>query len=292
MQKELALGPDREEAAAVWRTHTLEQYLAGCGAIRILHLLEGFRLVEIPLRDLKLRPAIYRQLATLENFFTQFGNPELTSPWPDVEAYFEFRGTRAEIRAGACIRLCVHVWNWAQQHSIVEADLKCPWTSRVVTERNRKSVLLDLGEALLHVACDAGILTQSHPARDEQKTTGLLSGSDQLPRPTENVNSLESASPEARIYAVIAAVPAANDLEIEAFRRHAAKQLTCDGRADLARELRRLSANELQMVLNMALQAAGGTSPATLILGTRRALRLGAQRRILLAKKRKHQGLQ
>lgn len=283
-RKELPLGRDREAALNAWRDHMLTQFLDGCTPVYILTILESFRLAEIPLRNPQLRPTLHRQIAALENFFNLAGNPALISPWPNIDEYYRFRGSRFEIRAGAEVRLFVHIWGWAQRLSLVRKELVCRWSSDPVRARTRQDVLREVGAALLCIACHNGLTSPEDSPSTKQLAPCVQSHGD--PTAGSTTHAALSSMPVYTTQTGIATHASIDDIVAQVFLRHAADQLTSDGRRDLAREVQQLPLNELQTVLRLAREPIGDLQDGgTLVLGTRRSVRLGALKRNGMTKK-------
>lgn len=270
MKKELPLGADPVAALTEWRVHTLKRCLSGGPVTRICALLDTFRLAEIPTRNPRMRLALDRQLAALEKFFAQHGNPELTAELPLLETYFGYRGPRFELRACAEIRLVAHIWGWGHRLSVINGHLKCPWTSNSVQARIRVGVNREIGEALLSIACREEASSLSKQIRGEMQISPTL---EQAREKIESIILLpgvrETQSPLTPVQALT------DETAAKTFLHEAAKQLKMDGRVDLAREVQRLPASQLQTVLWLALlKAPPKAHEAKLMLGARRSARL------------------
>lgn len=288
-QKELPLGEDREAALREWHSHRLRPYLDGCVPVSVLTLLESFRLAEIPLRSPKSRPTLLRQTAALENFFKLAGSPALIAPWPDTNAYYRFRGSRFEIRAGAELRLFIHVWGWARRLSLVGNEHVCRWTPDPVAVRIRRDVLREVADALLAIASRVGLpLHDSPPSGDQFASKAHSHG-----------RAIGSSRIAARFPLLVSTtqteiIDHASIVGIEAstFLRDAAKQLAADGRQDLAREVRRLSSSELQEVLKLVYESTGDMpSGGRMVLGMQRSIQLDAIKRTRRTKARPERAL-
>ncbi|VVD33791.1 conserved protein of unknown function [Paraburkholderia dioscoreae] len=274
MEKELPLGPDRDTALVVWRQHALKCHLPSGPVARICALLDVFGCVEIPTRDRRRRPALEKQLAALGAFFVRCGNPGLTTEWPTVETYLDFRGPHCELRACAEVRLVVHIWGWAHRLSLIDGHLTCPWTSASAQARTRLGIDREIGEALLAVANCAS--TSSPSICVSEGLPASLTGEQE-----SWVTRQVACSPSDR-QTQITRIPAQTLTEqtAQAFLRKAVKQLKIDGRLDLAHEAQRLSTSDLQVVLSLALEGAAPMHDAKLVLGTGRSARLDELRAI------------
>jgi hypothetical protein len=275
--KELPLGKNRETALDSWRTYKLKSCLNGDLPSSVFTLLEIFRLAEIPIRVPKSRPTLLRQVASLEDFFRLSGNPTLIDSWPDAEAYYRFRGSRFEIRAGAELRLLIHVWRWAQKLSLVTNEHVCPWTSDTVKVHIRQNVLRELADALLAIAPKIGLLshydtsardhfaTNAHSHERASSSAGIAVGFGF----STSTNQIQSNGPNSH-----------NGIKSSTLLRDAAEQLTKDGRRDLAREVRRLSSAELEEVLTLVCESTESMpGDARLLLGMGQSTQLAAVKR-------------
>ena len=287
MQKESPLGPHLEAALVAWRNHMLELYPVNREATRILTVLGTFRLVEIPIRDTRSRPALQKQISALENFFMKYNNPELTAMWPATEAYFDFRGHSHELRAGAEIRCLIHVWGWAQKLSLIAPNQACPWVGKVVGDRVRLAVRRELCDALLNIAGGDDFLLHAQPAADERPAPALPPHLVPVHHPAADLTRHTRFATQT--HAGVDPVDISfNEAEATSFLRLAAERLTWDGRPDLAREARRLHWTELQAILSISRTSATSLpSGAKLVLRTQRSARLTELRRVRTTRARR-----
>lgn len=279
-EKELPLGPDRGAALAAWRRHTLARCLAGAPVTRIGALLDTFRIAEVPMRDLRSRPALEKQLTALSGFFDQCGEPWLAAAWPTAETYLEHRGTQCELRACAEIRLLIHVWVWGQRLAILDRRLECPWTSIPAHARIRRGVAREVGAALIGIAQRGGA---SLPTR---YMSGAIAASPVLQRDPRLSAGVVSPHSSGTRSAQPGTDRVTDETAARMFLRAAARQLVVDGRRDLAREVLHLPPEELHAVIDLARQESNGKLEGQLILGTGRAIRLDELRAAKRAKAR------
>ncbi|SDJ14676.1 hypothetical protein SAMN04487926_1354 [Paraburkholderia steynii] len=274
--KETPLGPDLGTALQYWRDHALDRYLGERNVSSVLVLIEAFITAEIPIRMMSEVPFLQRQARALAAFFLDMGTTGLTAPFPSAEAYFAYRGPRYAIRAGAEIRLFIHIWGWAQRLSLMKARAPCPWSSGLVWDWVRQHVLCELADALRQFASAASLPAQAPSPQDGIAASNYLA--------SEKLE--ESSIPDSRSGSH-APRTIADQHEIDAFLARAARQFAADGRPDLAREVRRLSRAEVRKVIDLMPGSAGTLQTgAELILGTSRAARLEVMRLATKAKRR------
>ncbi|WP_162600688.1 hypothetical protein [Paraburkholderia sp. C35] len=240
LQKEVPLGQDRGKAFARWRAHTLERYVAAQQIASPVALLRCFLICEIPLREPHARPALRRQVAALEAYFSLCGCNTLTG-LPEPGLYLAHRGPNYLIRAGAEIRLFIHIWTWAKRH--VTNLPACPWTSTIVGRLSQDARMTDLADALRLHGRSAFLAGQKVPASQSQQ---------------------EMADSHAKYL---------DDGTLTSFARRVADQLARDGRPDLARALSRLDIVAIRTILEAG-EGEHSRSPGNLILGTSRRKRL------------------
>ncbi|CAB3801829.1 hypothetical protein LMG28614_05503 [Paraburkholderia ultramafica] len=284
--KEQPLGSDREAALLYWRDHVLAQYLGKRSVSRALAVIEAFKKAEIPISEKHLSLALQRQTDALTAFFAAFDNPELTTPFPTVEAYFDYRGPRYGIRAGAEIRLFIHVWGWAQRVALISAKQVCPWDSNRVRDRLREDVLRELGDALHFFASNGDSLSPAPPAEYVRPPPSLFQAEGPVPN-----QSAQETSRGLRVLGAQTDGPTlsalASQSDLHAFLGRAAKQFTADGRRDLAREVRRLPVDRARTLLKIARESVvTPRSESQLVLGTNRAPQLKALKLARAAKVR------
>ncbi|MEX3952802.1 hypothetical protein AB4Y40_34235 [Paraburkholderia sp. EG287B] len=239
--REVPLGKNLQAALAAWQQYRIARHMRESQLSGILKIIGCFRLAEIPVRDGESQIILLKQVGALEDYFLKQGNPGLSSPMPDSRAYLEYRGANFRLRAGGEVRLFVHIWSWAARHSLVVGP--CPWTSDPVTDNIRKDTQREIGDALRYYA--------------SYHTTAV------------------AAIPQC-IAGTPGGAPVISDNDALEWVRAIAKMLQDDGRKDLARAVRKLTARELRALLATSHEAGAGSGQ--LVLGTQRSVQLTAQR--------------
>jgi hypothetical protein len=270
MEKELPLGSDYDVALVMWKEHALRN-LRSKPVTQICGLLDIFRLVELPTRDRRQRPALGKQLVELRAFFFQNSDPELSAEWPEPETYFDSRGSHCELRASAEIRLVGHVWRWAQKLSLIDMQRKCPWTSESAQTRIRLGIDQEVGEAILSIAT----LRRSPSGKHSDDAMPMP-----IPPSPNNgvVRPIATSSAERAATLAWLAAQTITDVAATEFLLELVRQLKMDGRPDLAREAQRLSTIQLHAVFKLMLEKPATIREGKLLLGTCRSARLDAFR--------------
>jgi hypothetical protein len=244
--KETPLGMDRHKALEIWRAHALERYMymPAQGIASPVSLLQCFLDCEVPVRELRTRPMLVRQIKALEAYFLQHP-PDALATLPDASLYLAHRGASYELRAGAEVRLFIHIWSWARHHFAGLPD--CPWTSNEVGRMTEDTRLAELADAFRFYVPDA--------VRAEMAFS-----------PGQLLRTLDD--PGKRL----------DDNALICLSRRVARQLVLDGRGDLGRAMLRLDIASIRTAVSMEPDR-HCLGQARLILGTCRRERLQTLRK-------------
>ncbi|MGF6758932.1 hypothetical protein P3T16_006360 [Paraburkholderia sp. GAS42] len=251
--QEVPLGRDRDKALHNWRAYQLGLYHQNQSIMSPVSLLQCFRTCEIPLRQDVARPALIRQVTALERYFVDCDYVDLTG-LPDASRYLAHRGTHHSLRAGAEIRLFIHIWTWGHKHSLIDRP-DCPWKSDDVRALMDQIRGRELGDALRFYGSNREIPQRAGGQSDQYDSTQNRTGG---PADGQDVASLIS---------------------------YAARRLVRDGRPDLARALTQLTIDQTPLVLE-AIQHPRDSCPTELILGTDRREKLRALKSKLAREKK------
>ena len=247
--REVPLGSNLQDAFAVWQQYRIARYTKERPLSGILDIIGCFRVAEIPVRDANSHTILLKQVSALEGHFAELGNPGLRAAVPDARAYLEHRGAKFSLRAGGEVRLLVHIWAWAKRHSLAVGC--CPWSTEAVTDNIRADVQREIGDALRYYA--------HHDADASSDIPHGVAGSP-------------------------ASVREISDYDALAWARSVAKKLQRDGRKDLARAVRKLTAGNLRTLLATPVES--GVERGQLVLGTERSAQLAMHQRTRAGRKR------